>query len=73
MADSLVRSRLVEVGDVRCQDAPEVPLAEDQQVVDALAPDAAEEAFADRVGVSRQLHLVVPVRSDFGSSIRSIR
>jgi hypothetical protein len=38
------------MGDVRRQEASEMPLAEDEHVVDALSPDAAEEALAHGVG-----------------------
>jgi hypothetical protein len=49
LADTLVRPAGVEIGYVLRQHAPEVPLAEDEQVIDALASDAAEEALADGV------------------------
>src|SRR5262249_12296425 len=53
LADSLVGPAAVEVAGVLRQDASQVPLPEDQDVVHALAPDAAEEAFADGVGARR--------------------
>src|SRR5262249_29471153 len=53
LCETLVRPGTVEVADVLGQDPPEVPLAEDQEVVDALPADAAEEALADRVGPRR--------------------
>jgi len=50
LPDALVRPRPVEVADVLGQHTPEVSLAEDQPVIDALPPDAAQEALADGVG-----------------------
>ena len=41
--------RGVEVGDVFAQDAPQMARAQDQDMVQALAPHAAEEALAGRV------------------------
>ena len=40
---------LIEVAYVRPQHAPQVPFAQNQDVVEALAPDAAEEALAGGV------------------------
>src|SRR5438105_13106282 len=53
LADALVGSDAVEVGHVLRQEAPEVPLAEDQRVVHALPADASEETLADGVGPRR--------------------
>ena len=62
LADPLVWAARVEVGHPLGQDPPEVILAEDQDVVEALATEAAEEAFADGIGVSCRLHRVRAVR-----------
>src|SRR5687768_7405045 len=50
LADALVRPRAVKVADVLRQHAPEVSLAEDEDVIEALPPDAAQEPLADGVG-----------------------
>jgi hypothetical protein len=44
-----VRTIVVEVLDVLAQDAPQVRLVQDQEVIEALAPGAAREALADGV------------------------
>ena len=49
LPETLVRPHAVEVGDVLAERAAQVALAEDEQVVKALAADAAEEALADGV------------------------
>ena len=46
---TLVRSIMVEVLHVVAEDAPQLGLAQDQDVVEALAPDATEEPLAGRV------------------------
>ncbi len=49
LAESLVWPRAVEVGDVFAQHTGEVPLAEDERVIQAFATHAAQEALAGRV------------------------
>jgi len=49
LLQALMWPRGVEVGGILAQDAPQVGLAEDQGVIQALAPDAAEEPLADGV------------------------
>ena len=49
LADPLVWPGVVEVPDIRAEDAPQVRLAQDEDMVQALAPHAAEEALAGRV------------------------
>ena len=51
LADPLVWTGRVEVGHPFGQDPPKVILAEDQDVVEALAAEAAEETLADRIQV----------------------
>jgi hypothetical protein len=53
LAQALVGPAPVEVGDVLGQDPLQVPLAEDQDMIDALAADAPEEALADGVRARR--------------------
>ena len=53
LADTLVRPRPVEVADVLHEDATEVPLAEEQDVVQILPPDATQEALTDGVDPRR--------------------
>src|SRR5262249_10008564 len=44
-----VGTRLMVVGEVSGQDAAEVSLAEDEHVIQALAPDGADEPFRERI------------------------
>jgi hypothetical protein len=67
-----MRTRFDEVTDVLYQDALQVLLAENEDVVEALSPDGAEEALADGVRVRRRLRSIRPMRRDVsGSLIRS--
>jgi len=50
LSDPLMRSCLVEVDDIRTQDAVELLLMQDEQMIKALSPDTAEEPLADRIG-----------------------
>jgi hypothetical protein len=45
-----LRSCLVAVGHIRIENALELPLVKDQQVVQAFLSDAPHIAFADRIG-----------------------
>ena len=49
LRQSLMRPIVVEVPRVFPEDAPQVPLVQDEDVVEALPPHAAEEALAGRV------------------------
>jgi hypothetical protein len=49
----LLRSDVVDARDVLREDPLELPLVHDQDALHALAPDAADEALADRVGARR--------------------
>jgi hypothetical protein len=51
LADPLVWAARVEVWHPFGQDPPKVILAEDQDVVEAFAAEAAEEAFADGISL----------------------
>ena len=51
LADALVRPCVVEVGAVAPEDKPEVILAADDHVVEALGAHASQEALAERVRV----------------------
>lgn len=51
LTKALVRSRGVEVPDVLSKDALEVPLSRDEEMVKALAPGAADEPLAQRIGL----------------------
>jgi hypothetical protein len=46
----LMRSRLVAVGDITIEHAVELPLIEDQQMVETFLPHTPGEALADRIG-----------------------
>ena len=48
----LMGSCLVEVGDIGIEHTLELPLLQDQQVVQAFLPYAPQEALADRIGSS---------------------
>jgi hypothetical protein len=61
LLDALMRSRLIEVLDVFVQDAPQVRLAHEQDVVQALTAQAADQALGDGVLQAGQLHPVRPV------------
>src|SRR5438105_13874475 len=50
LLDALMRSCLVEVRHIRIEDALELLLVKDQQVVEAFLPHTPQEAFADRIG-----------------------
>ena len=45
-----MRSGSVEVVYIGIEDALELPLMQDQQVIEALTPDTAEEALTDSIG-----------------------
>src|SRR3982751_4136917 len=49
LIEALVRPRPVEVGDVLAEHAAQMALAEDEDMIEALAPHAAEEALAQRI------------------------
>src|SRR5438105_15472022 len=50
LLDALMRSCLVEVRHIRIEDALELLLVKDQQVVEAFLPHTPQEAFADCIG-----------------------
>jgi hypothetical protein len=50
LVNPLMRSCLVEVGDIAIEHALELPLMQDQQVVQAFLPNTPQKAFADGVG-----------------------
>jgi len=62
----------VVVVDVLGEQSMEVSLVDDDRVVQTLRAYRAHDAFADGVGVSRQMHRMGNFRSDFASSILSI-
>ena len=49
LPNPLMRSCLVEVRHIRIEDALELPLMKDQQVVEAFLPHTPHEAFTDRI------------------------
>ncbi len=49
LAQALMRSRMVEVVNVLLENSKQVSFTEDQHVVEALAPDTPEKAFAHSV------------------------
>ncbi len=53
LAPPLMRPGLGEIGDVLAEHAAELPLAEQQQVIEAVPPDAPQGALRDRVGAWR--------------------
>jgi hypothetical protein len=70
LVDALLRTRDVEVRiDILPQAFAEVVLTQDNDVGQALSPDGAEKAFADRIQVRRfrrDLHRLYPSRLDGG-------
>ena len=55
LLDPLMRSCLVEVCHIRIEHAVELPLMQDQQVVQTFLPYTPQEAFADRIGSWRMI------------------
>src|SRR5215470_6280738 len=53
LRNPLMRSCLVEVGHVGIEDALELLLLQDQQVIETLAPHTTQKAFTDRIGSGR--------------------
>src|SRR3989442_1918027 len=53
LVNPLMRSCLVEVGDIAIEHALELPLMQDQQMVQAFLPNTPQKAFADGVGAFR--------------------
>jgi len=53
LLDALVWPRMIEVLDVFVQDAPQVGLAHEQEVVQTLTAQAADQALADRIRARR--------------------
>ncbi len=49
----LVRPSHIDVGAVRAKHAAQLALVQDEEMVEALAPDAAEEAFAGGIRACR--------------------
>ena len=62
LADSLVRSALIVVVDVLAEHPAQVLLAEQQNMVEALAPQTADQPLADRV------HVRMKAEDDLGVS-----
>src|SRR5215470_1631723 len=50
LLDTLMRSGLVEVRHIGIEDALELLLLEDEQVIEALTPHTTQIAFTDRIG-----------------------
>ena len=67
---SLVRSRCIEVGAVRAQDMEQLTLMENEEVIEAFAPDATQKPLADGVRArcpdGRAQHLDPAARRDTG-------
>ena len=49
LANALMRSRAIDVHHIHFESSVEVSFAHDEDVVEAFAPDTAEQSFADRV------------------------
>ncbi len=61
LTERLVWAALVEVVHVLSEHASKVPFTEQQHVIEALSPEAAEEPLHGRVQVGRQVHPVVMI------------
>ncbi len=55
LVDALVRSSVVEIMDVLLHDAIGMPFTEDDEVIQTFAPETAQEALADRIGLGRAI------------------
>jgi hypothetical protein len=72
-----MRSVMLEVVRIVAEDAPQVGLAEDEDMVETLAPDAAEEPLAGRVLArcsvrSSAMPLAAATRAKAGPYLRSL-
>jgi hypothetical protein len=68
-----VRALRVGEADELLEHRPQVPLVDDDAVVQAFTPEGPHDSFGDGVGVKRQLPLMPTERTSFGSRTRSIR
>ncbi len=50
---------------IRRQNSPEMTFIEDNDVVQALSTNRADQPFNVRIGLRRRLHPMVPIRRDF--------
>ena len=64
LSQCLMRPMRVVVIDVLAEDQPQVPFAGDQHPVQALAADAGDPPFGNRVAPHRQLHLIRVIGTD---------
>src|SRR5882672_1250205 len=72
--EGLVRTRFVVVADVLGDDAPEVILTEDEDVVEHLSPECADEALSKGIHVRRayrRAHDAHARRLEYGSGARA--
>ena len=53
LVDALMRSSLVEIGDVVAHDVSQMTFAQDEHVIQAFAPQTAEKPFAKGVRTRR--------------------
>src|SRR5262249_56797971 len=58
-----VGARLVIVSRILPEDPPEVPLVQDQRVIQTLAPAALDPAFHERIRVGRHRPDLLPLRA----------
>jgi hypothetical protein len=59
------------IGDVPGQDAAQVSFAQDENVVEALAPDGTDQALGEGIRQSNRLHTFQTIQFEaFGSLIR---
>ena len=74
LRQSEVRSRTVVVADVLPEHSTQVPLAQDDHVVETLPSDRTNRSLYIGIGVTRRLHPMRPLRHDVSTSpIHSIR
>jgi len=74
VTEGLVRTRFVVKADVLGDDAPEVILTEDEDVVEQLSPEGTGEAFSEGIHVRRayrRAHHAHPRRSEYASKPRA--
>jgi hypothetical protein len=53
LVESLMRASLIEVGDIDVEHATELPLVQDEQVIEALPAHTPQEAFTAAIGSRR--------------------
>ena len=64
----LMNSRAMLVAAIAGQDLPQMFLVQHYHMVEAFSPDASDQPFDIRIGVTRRLHPMSPLRHDVSTS-----